>query len=145
MSTKRFWWSVAAVWLVMWVTDWLLHGIWMAPIYQQTAQFWRSPEEMKKLMPFMWFGQFIFSWAFVWIYSKGISKDNQWVQAFRYAMAILLVAKVPGQLVMWATTPYPSELVIRWFFIAFVQAFAASFVLTWTFKPHASWQASHTH
>ena len=142
MTHKRFWFSVLAVWLVMFVTDFLFHGIWLATLYQQTAQYWRSPEEMQHYMPFMWIGQAIFAFSFVWIYSKGISKDNQWSQAFRFAMAILFVSKVPTQLGLWATSPYPIELVLRWFFIASVQAIACAFVMTWTFKP-STWTMAH--
>ena len=135
MSQKRFWWSVAAVWFVMMVTDYLLHGIWLMPLYQQTAQFWRPAEEMQKYMPWMWLGHACFAWAFVWIYSKGISRANQWGQAFRFAWAIILVGKVPGQLMMWATTPYPLELIVKWFVVAMLQAMLAAFVMTWTYKP----------
>ncbi|MDB5036665.1 MAG: hypothetical protein JWQ35_193 [Bacteriovoracaceae bacterium] len=138
MTKKRFWISVLAVWAVVWATDFLFHGIWLAPLYQQTSQFWRPGQEIQSMMPWMWAGQLIFSWAFVWIYSKGVSHDNQWAQAFRYAIAILLVSHVPGQLVMWATTPYPAELIWKWFFISAVQAMVCAFVMTWTFQP-AKW------
>lgn len=133
----RFWMSVAAVWAVMVVTDWVFHGMWLMPWYQKTSQLWRPNQEMWQMMPFMWLGQAIFSWAFVWIYSKGVSKDNLWHQAFRYALAILLLAKVPHQLEMWATVPYPGALVARWLLISIVQAFGASFAMTWTMQPLA--------
>jgi hypothetical protein len=143
MSKWRFWGSILAVWVVMMVTDWVFHGVWLAPLYHQTAQFWRPEAEMHSTMPWMWFGQLLFSWAFVWIYSKGISQDNQWTQAFRYALAILMVGKVPNWFVMWATVPYPSELVARWLLICFVQAFCAAFVMTWTLKPLQWWKEQH--
>ena len=142
MSKKRFWWSVAAVWIVMMVSDWLFHGVWMQSWYQQTAQFWRPQDEMRKMMWWTWFGQAVWSWAFVWIYSHGINKDNQWAQAFRYAIAILLISTVPQHMGMWAMAPYPGELVARWLMIAIVQAFAAAFVMTWTFKPMEIWAGS---
>ncbi len=132
---KKFWWSVGTVWIVMVATDYLFHGVWLSPWYSQTAQFWRSPEEMQSFMPLFWVGQLVFSWAFVWIYSKGISGDNQWAQAFRYALAILLVAKVPNHMATWAMMPYPGDIVARWLVVSIVQAFAASFVMTWTYKP----------
>ena len=137
MTQKRFWFSVVTVWVLMVATDWLFHGVWLAPLYQATSQFWRPQEEMMKMMPLMWAGAFIFSWAFVWIYTKGLSKDNQWWQAFRYGIAILLVAKVPEQIGMWVTVPYPAELITKWFLISAIQAIGAAFAMTWTFKPEA--------
>ncbi len=142
MSRKRFWWSVVAVWAVIAVTDWLFHGVWLQPWYAETPQLWRTQEEMQGMMPWLWFGTAIYAWAFVWIYSKGISKDNQWIQAFRYGLAILLVAKVPEQIGLWATAPYSTGLVWRWFLVASVQAFLAAFVMTWTFKPSEVWKAT---
>ncbi len=138
MSTKRFWWSVAAVWFVMVFSDFLFHGVWLHSWYQQTAQFWRPEQDIQKMMPWMWVGQAVFSWAFVWVYSNGISKENQWMQAFRYAMAILLLTQVSQQISMWAMVPYPGELVARWLIVSTVQAFLASFVMTWTYKPMAA-------
>ena|SRR5687767_2890529 len=144
MSKKRFWWSVFAVWFVMMVTNWFFHDVWLVSWYQQTSQFWRSTEEIQGMLPLMAFGTFIFSWAFVWIYSKGISNDNPWTQAFRYALAILLVAKVPDQIETWIVSPYPAELVLRWGFVSLVQAFACAYVMTWTFKPVPNWtKATH--
>lgn len=134
MQNKKFWFSVIAVWLVMFVTDWVLHGWWLGGLYQSTAQFWKPEDEMQKWMWVAWFGNFIFSWSFVWIYTKGISGDNYWHQAFRYALAILMVSKWPAQIGMWAYSAYPSELIWKWMVVAFVQAMACSFVMTWTWQ-----------
>jgi len=134
MKMKKMWISVGAVWFVMMLSDFLFHGLWMAPMYQETAQLWRPMEELQKMMPLMWIGSFLFSASFVWIYSQGVTKGDIWGQAFRYALAILLVSRVPENLVMWAMAPYPGELVMRWLGISLVQAIAAALVLTWTYK-----------
>ena len=141
---KRFWGSVVVVWLVMVVTDGLFHGVWLAPLYKETAQFWRPDSEMKQWMPLMWIASFIFSWAFVWIYTNGISKTNPWGQAFRYGLAILLVAKVPELMGVWVTTPYPWELITKWFVVSFTQALLCAFAMTWSYKPWLNWQVSQT-
>ena len=141
-TQKRFWWSVAAVFVVMLLTDWFFHGWWLKGWYEQTSQFWRSPDDYQKMMPALWIGNFIFSWAFVWIYSKGLSTDNPWAQAFRYASAIFLVSKLPEQLSVWATRPYPGELLVRWGFIALFQAFLCAFVVTWTWNPAKAWKSA---
>lgn len=140
MKNKRFWISIVAVWVVMGVTDWLFHGWWLSEIYKNTAQFWRPQEDIKTW--WVWISNFCFSYAFVWIYSKGIGNDNQWVQAFRYAIAILMVSRWPSVLEQWAMTPYPNELVVKWAFVVFVQAIVASYVMTWTFKPVLKLQTS---
>jgi hypothetical protein len=142
MSNKRFWWSVLAVWIVMWVTNWIGHGWWLASTYQQTAQWWRPAGEMQHWMWVMWIGWAAWSWAFVWIWSKGLSQTNLWWQAVRYAWAIITIWEIPWVTQTWATTPYPGTLVLSWLFIGIVQAMLCAFVMTWTYKPALSWASS---
>lgn len=140
MSNKRFWWSVAAVWVVVNLTNWFFHGIWLAPWYQQTAQFWRPGNEMQQNMWVMWLTTFVWAWAFVWIYSKGISNANVWWQAFRYAGAIVALSTIPDVAQSWAVTPYPAQLIVGWLITGATQAFLCAFVMTWTFKPQKAWK-----
>jgi hypothetical protein len=140
MNSKRFWWSVVAVWVVMNLTNWFFHGVWLAPWYEQTAQFWRPGAEMQQYMWVMWITSFVWSWAFVWIYSKGLSAANPWGQAFRYAGAIIALSIIPDVAQSWAVSPYPAQLVWRWLIIGAVQATLCACVMTWTFKPQWAWK-----
>ncbi len=139
MNDKRFWGSVFMVWAIIWLTDWFFHGVWMASWYQQTAELWRPMEEMHRTMWAMWVGNFVFAWAYVWIFTKGIDKKNPWHQAFRYSLAIFLIASVPKNLATWAISPYPTDLIFRWIFIEAVQVFLCGFCLTWAYKAKINW------
>jgi len=139
MSNKRFWWSVLSVWIVMNVTNYFIHEVWLSSLYQQTAQFWRSAEAIQHWAWMMWVGSLVWSWAFVWIYSKGISTSNPWGQAFRYAWGIILLSQIPQWAMTWVVSPYPAELVIKWAFVGAIQAMLCAYVMTWTFKPQLSW------
>lgn len=130
MKTKSFWISVGIVWFTMVATDFLCHGIWLAPLYMETAHFWRTQDEMQKMLPLIWLSNFMFSSSFVWIYMQGVTKSDPWGQAFRYALAILLVSRFPEHMGMWATAPFPGELVMKWVFISTFQALLASWVVT---------------
>ncbi len=145
MSNKRFWWSIFAVWVVLNVTNWFFHGVWLGPLYKETAQFWRSPQEIEHSMWMMWVSSFAWSWAFVWIYSKGISTSNPWGQAFRYAWAIIMLSQIPNWVGTWVVSPYPAELIIKWGLIGAFQAIFCAFVMTWTFKPELTWAKSGAH
>jgi hypothetical protein len=142
MQQKRFWFSVASVWGVMFATDWIFHNKWLGDLYANTAQFWRPEAEMWSMMWLAFLGNAIFAWAFVWIYTKGLTQDNPWQQAFRYALAILLVSKVPTLLGQWAYSTYPTELLWKWGFVFIVQALACSFAMTWVYKSAWSTQTS---
>ena len=41
---------LAAVFVVIFVFQWLYHGVYMMPAYEATASMWRSEEEMQNLM-----------------------------------------------------------------------------------------------
>lgn len=140
MQKKWFWLSVLAVWVVMVVTDWVFHGMWLSPLYQATAQFWKPQEEAMHWMWVSWFGTAVFAWAFVWIYQKGLSQANVWHQAFRYGLAFFAVAKIPVLAGNWTYAAYPAELLWKWAFINVLQALACAFVMSWVYKP--AWQVN---
>jgi hypothetical protein len=134
MQQKRFWLSVVSVWFVVFLTDFVFHQVWLKDLYASTAQFWKMEAEMEVWK--MWFGNAVFAWAFVWIYTKGITQDNPWHQAFRYALAILLVSKIPMLIGQWGYSALPPELLWKWGVAYFVQATACAFAMTWVFKPN---------
>ncbi len=134
MTEKRFWLSVLMIWTIIFLTDWIFHGVWMAGLYQQTAHLWRPMEEMSQTMWVMWVGHVFFAWAFVWIFTKGMSKDKPWGQAFRYALAMFSLGTVPRLLGQWAVSPYPTDIIFRWFIIEAIQVCLCAFALTWAYK-----------
>ncbi len=134
MNEKRFWGSVFMVWAIIWLTDWFFHGVWMMPTYEATAELWRPMEQMGQTMWAMWVGNFAFAWAFVWIFTKGLSADKTWHQAFRYSLAIFVLSSLPKNLGTWAVSPYPTDLIFRWIFIEATQAFICGFALAWSYQ-----------
>lgn len=131
---KKSWLAVLTVWIILIMTDFLLHGIYMASLYQKTASLWRPLEELQKMMPVMWIGQLIFSATFVWVFSKGIEKGPWLSQSVRFGLAMLLLCKLPEQLIMYANSPYPFELLANWIFISFIQLMLCSLALGWIYK-----------
>jgi drug/metabolite transporter (DMT)-like permease len=128
------------VWALIAMTDWVFHGMWMNTWYEQTSTLWRSEGEMRSTIWAMWVGYFAFAWAYVWIFTKGLSNDQPWWQAFRYAWAIFALASIPRLLAQWAVMPIPTDIIFRWFAIEGVQVFACAFTLTWAYRPKIAWQ-----
>lgn len=143
MQNKTFWYSVITTWFLLFLTDWLFHGVWMAPVYQSTQQFWRSQEEAQSMMHWALIGNFIFAWTFVWIFNQGLSKANPWHQAFRYSLAIVFIAKAPSVMIQWTYSAYPFELLAKWLIAFTVQALICAYAVTWFYKPKMAWNGSH--
>ncbi len=65
---KRYILASIAVFFTVFIWDFLIHGMVLAPVYESTQHLWRTQEESK--MHFMFLSQIAFSLMFVVIYSK---------------------------------------------------------------------------
>ena len=53
MNTKRLILAIVVAFVVLWVTDFLIHGVWMTSDYRATQQLWRTDAEMQSHMGWM--------------------------------------------------------------------------------------------
>ncbi len=53
MNTKRLILAIVVAFVVLWVTDFLIHGVWMMPDYRGTQQLWRTDAAMGSRMGWM--------------------------------------------------------------------------------------------
>ena len=53
MNIKRLILAIVVAFIVLWVTDFLIHGVWMTPDYRATQQLWRTDAEMTSRMGWM--------------------------------------------------------------------------------------------
>ena len=63
MNTKRLILAIVVAFVVLWVTDFLIHGVWMMPDYRGTQQLWRTDAAMGSRMS--WMGLFSGTWAII--------------------------------------------------------------------------------
>ena len=71
MKPTRLILAVVAVFVGVWLTDFLIHGVWLQSTYKETASLWRPEAEMQSHMGWLFLGQFVLSVVFVVIWSKG--------------------------------------------------------------------------
>ena len=50
MNTKRLILAIVVAFVVLWVTDFLIHGVWMMSDYRGTQQLWRPDAAMGSRM-----------------------------------------------------------------------------------------------
>jgi len=48
MNRKRLVLAIVAAFAGIWVTDFLIHGVWLANTYKATASLWRPEAEMQR-------------------------------------------------------------------------------------------------
>src|SRR4051812_40763357 len=76
MNTKRFVLSTLAVFGVLFVTDFMIHGVMLKGMYEQTPQIWRSESEMGRFFPFMLLSQLFFAAALTYVFPKGYERKG---------------------------------------------------------------------
>jgi len=72
MNIKRLILAIVVAFIVLWVTDFLIHGVWMTPDYRATQQLWRTDAEMTSRMGWMLCGQLLFVITFVIVWAKRV-------------------------------------------------------------------------
>src|SRR5882762_6188014 len=71
MNTKRWLLASVAVFVVIGVLEFLVHGVLLSGLYKQTASVWRVEAEMRQMMWIFWVGYVVFAPFFTLVYAKG--------------------------------------------------------------------------
>ncbi len=70
MNPKRLILAIVVAFVVLWVTDFLIHGVWMMPDYRDTQKLWRTDAAMGSRMGWMLGAQLLFAITFVLLWTR---------------------------------------------------------------------------
>src|SRR2546429_578343 len=73
MNPKRLIIAIVAVFIGVWATDFLIHGVWLQATYKETMNLWRPEADMQAHMGWLMLGQFLFAATFVVLWAKGFA------------------------------------------------------------------------
>jgi len=137
MNTKRLILAIVVAFVVLWVTDFLIHGVWMTPDYRATQQLWRTDTEMQSHMAWMLGAQLLFVITFVILWAKGFASHTKNIAcAVGYGLLMGLFSGV-WALIMYVVVPMPGSIAAKWFFAGIVQTILLGLVTFWIYKPSA--------
>jgi hypothetical protein len=126
MNTKRWLLASAAVLVVIMVLEFLIHGVLLQGIYQQTASIWRTQAEMQRLMWIFWVGYLVFAPLFAFIYAKGYERSKPGLgQGFRFGLYMGAMLSVVHSYGWYVILPIPLVLSCYWFAAILVEFIAA--------------------
>lgn len=126
MNTKRMWYASIAVFLVIFVIEFIVHGVLLDGVYKQTASVWRPQADVEKMMWLFWVGYLIFAPVFVLIYTKGHEAGKTGIgQGLRYGVYMGLLTAIPMNLGWYVVLPIPAALAIYWAIAGMVEMIAA--------------------
>ena len=134
MNPKSLIITIIVAFVTVWMTDFLIHGLWLAGTYKATASLWRPESEMVAHMPWMLLGQFLAAAAFTLIFAACVAEKRCINCSIKYAASMGIFAGA-GQIIMYAVEPYPGLLVAKWFFAGIVQAVLLGVIVHKVYKP----------
>lgn len=115
---KKFLLGCLVVFLVIFILEWLIHGVLLASIYQATAHLWRPEAEMK--MGVMMVVQVITAIFFTLIFSKGYEGKGP-MEGLRYGLLVGILMAVPMGYGSYAVMDIPYSLALQWFIYGVIE------------------------
>jgi hypothetical protein len=136
MNIPRLLLAIAVAFLVIFGTDFLIHGIWLKPDYETTKSLWRPDSEMQSHMMWLTLAQVICAATFVIVWAKGFGGRCVGTGiVFGLLMGLFQQIWV---LVNYAIIPMPGDLAVKWYFSGLVQAVLIGIVAALIYKPRAA-------
>ena len=129
MEPKKLILAIAVGYVILMVLGYVIHEIWLMPVYQQYATIWRLEETMRHKMWINWAGQLLFTALFAWIYTRGV-EDKPWVgQGIRYGIVMTLLTVIPAVCSQYVVYPIPYTLALKWMGAGAVQLIVLGLVV----------------
>ena len=122
MNTKRWLLASVAVFVVIGVLEFLVHGVLLSGLYKQTASVWRAEAEMGRMIWIFWAGYLVFAPFFTLIYVKGYEKGKPGLgQGFRFGLYVGAMLSVMNGFAWYVILPIPLVLAFYWFLATLVE------------------------
>ena|SRR2546425_3968188 len=134
MNSKRLMLAIVAVFAGVWVTDFLIHGVWLQSTYKETMSLWRPETEMQAHMGWLMLGQLIAAAAFVLLWAKGFAATACLRRACLYGVIMGLFSQA-ATLITYAVQPFPPGLAVKWFVAGVAQGVLMGVFVFWVYKP----------
>ena len=134
MNPKRLILGIVLVFAVVWVTDFLIHGLWLQSRYAATMTLWRSQDDMQKHIVWLFLGQFVFSVAFVTIWAQGFATHRQVACGILYGLFMALFSQA-ATFISFAVQPLPRDIAVKWVLSGLLQGMLIGVLVYFVYKP----------
>ena len=134
MNPKRLLLAIVAAFGTIFVTDILIHGVWLEPVYKATMNLWRPDDEMKAHMGWRCAGQLLAAVTFVLIWAKGFAATGCRKCAVIYGLCMGLFSQA-NTLISYAVQPLTTEIVWKWMVSGVLQGVVLGLVVSLVYKP----------
>ena len=136
MNTKKFLIAFVVVFVLLEITNYLIHGVILSSTYAEEGvkQVFRSMEEMQSKMWIMWVADLVWSFFFVFIFVKGYQNKGI-MEGIRYGVYIGIFVSFVFAYQSFAMLPLPYSLTFEWFITGLIQCIILGIVAAVIYKP----------
>jgi hypothetical protein len=132
VNTKRLGMLIGAIFIWVFASDFVVHGMLLKDTYQATAHLWRTESEMQSMFGYMLFGQFLVAAFFSLIFVKGYESKGL-AEGLRFG--ILAAGFLTGPLfIEYAVSPLPMSLLLSWTVANLFQSIGAGAVASVVYR-----------
>jgi hypothetical protein len=124
MNASRLLLAIVVAFVVVFVTDYLIHSMWLMPDYNATHTLWRPESEMTARIGWMFFAQFLFAATLCVVWALWISgRDLGTAIAFGFLMGLF---QSVWPIAYFVVAPIPGALAVKWILSGIVQVILVS-------------------
>ena len=138
MNLKRFGLAAGGAFAAIVTGDFIIHQVWLGPVYAATPQWWRPAAEMRSLTGLMFFSEAVLAVLLTSIYTKGYEAKKGTVgQGFRFGVLLGLLLSLPSGLMEAFVYPYPATLIMSWMAGTLLEIVVAGLMIGVLYRPTA--------
>lgn len=132
VNIKRFTISVLVMFVFIFITDFLIHGLILKNEYAATAAIWRTEAEMQGHMIYMLIGQLLIAKYFTFLFVKGYQGTGP-MEGVRFGILISFLF-IGTYFVQYAVSPLTCNILTGWSLGALAQGILGGVLLTLVYK-----------
>lgn len=137
MDTKKFLLAVAVAYALLMATTYLIHGVWLIPLYRNYLESWRPVDQQIAKGWILLIARLLYTVMFAWVYTRGAERKLWIGQGIRYGGVVWLFVGVPSLLGTYVLFRVPYQLALMWIGIALMQAVMMGLVVAYFLRPDA--------
>ena len=134
MNVKRLLLAIVVLYVAVFATDFLIHGVLLKLDYVASASLWRPEAEMQQFMGWLMFGQLLATVTFVMLWAKGFAEKGCRVCAAMFGLFMGLFMQA-NTLISYAVMPLPGSIAAKWIVCGAVQGVLLGLLVSFVYKP----------
>jgi len=138
MDVKKLGIAILATYVFLLVTNYLIHAVWLMPVYQESQSSWRPLEDIVRKTWILWIGQLVFAAAFCYIYTRGLEAKHWMGQGLRYGILMALLVAIPATLNNYVVYRVRYPLALEWMAAGAVQMMVMGFIVAAIYRKHST-------